>query len=190
MLWIPTFILIGFINLVCVVLGLIVVPIATLTKSYTQSTSLWGEPILVWSSPLMLPWQNFEDGIVAGSEYPNKPLWFRIIYWSAIRNPANGLRFISLLAPIPETSKVKFIASFGSHKSGYSHTELSHLEDHGNFWYFCWYKNYANFRIQYKRFRFWIGTKVYPSTIHKLPNYQAHGVGTTCQIKLLKDNDL
>lgn len=191
-----TFLLYGIIKLVLTILGLILIPIAILFKAYHKRPSLFPENgnILLFSWPFMHLYNDYEAGITAGIEFPNAPLWWKIFYWTAIRNPANGLRFVSWLNPKPEPYNVKFISSFGTNKSSLTYDELRDKEEHGNFWYFCWYKSWANLRIQFfvsktKQLRIWIGTKIYPSNKYKIPSYQRYGAATTFQIKILSKKD-
>lgn len=186
LLWIPMFLFIGLTKLLFTVLGIFLIPLAVLFKSYhSVFIDKFDKEVLLFTWPIMFAYQNLEDGIVAGDEFLDKPLWFRITYWSAIRNPANGLRFIKIFAPIPEPSKVKYKASFGNEHKDY--WTLVQLEEKGSFWYLAWQGPYANFRWQFwtgkKLWRIWIGTKIYPSSMFQVQNYQKHGIGTTFQIK-------
>lgn len=194
--WLGTFLLIGILKVVFSLLGIIMIPLAVLFGAYQDKPSPMFENQIIkqWTWKIMEPWQNYEDGIVAGSEYKDKPEWFRIIYWSAIRNPANAIRFWSLTAPKVKQAQVKFIASWGSTKDNLPLATLLDKEEHGVFWYLAWQGAYANFRIQFNinngnQIRFWIGTKIYPSSQHKIPYYQRHGIGTTLQIKRLQPKD-
>lgn len=177
------------------------IPLAVAFKAYAPTyVPEFGKTVTLFTWPIMKPWQNLEDGIVAGEEYLDKPEWFRILYWNCIRNPANGLRFIPLLAPIPEPSKIRFIASF-LRDEPLAQEQLYNLEEHDTFWYFVWQGPYAGFRWQFimpftvkipftkygfnkgELIRIWIGTKFYPSNVYKVYEYQKWGVGTTFQIK-------
>lgn len=185
-LWLPTFILIGLISLFFILLGYIMIPIAVFFKAYEKrKSSLYPDrELLLFTWKVMEVFQNYEDGILAGEEYKDKPDWFRIIYWSAVRNPANLLRYVPLLAPIPNPMKVKYIASFGNN---HPLARLLELEEKGAFWYLAWQGPYANFRIQFwvgkRLWRVWIGTKLYPSSQFVVQEYQKFGCGTTFQIK-------
>lgn len=188
-IWILTFLFIGTIKIICTILGLITIPLCTFLGLYKlQYSEKFDKHVLLWTVPVIMePWQNYEDGLVAGDELLDYPQWVRILYWNCRRNPANGLRFMSLFAPLPKPEKVKFIASFGNSELGLNLDELRVLEEQGTFWYFAWQGAYANFRWEFKLgdeyYRFWIGTKVYPSSIHAVWNYQKHGIGTSWQIK-------
>lgn len=195
-IWVFNFVLYGILNAIVAALGLIMIPLAVAFNAYEAKPSpLFDHQIIkCWTWKIMAPWQNYEDGIVAGFEYLDKPEWFRIIYWSAIRNPSNGLRWVKWMNPIPELDKVKFIASFGSNKDNWTYEELYNKEEHGTFWYLCWYKYWANIRIQFfitknTQIRIWIGAKIYPSNMFKLPYYQKYGAATTFQLRTLdKEN--
>ena len=106
---IPFLILVQLLRFVFIVAGVFLVPIATFAKAYHKRKSKYlDREILAWTWGFMWPWDNEEDGIVAGLEYPDKPLWFRIIYWSARRNPANNLRYIKPFSVKIDPKKVKF----------------------------------------------------------------------------------
>src|SRR5690606_34282094 len=119
------------------------------------------------------------------------PEWIRMIYWSMIRNPANGLRYIKQIAPLPNPEKVKFYLKNGklvvTEKDNWDYWILRGLEENALFWYYASQGYYANFRIEFKflnrYWRIWAGTKVYPSSSQKIQDYQKHGIGSTFQIK-------
>jgi hypothetical protein len=109
--FIPIWIFVIGIRLVLILAGLVLIPLAVLFKAYAprESKIFKGKIVPSWTWKFMYPWGNEEDGIVAGLEYLDKPTWFRTIYWSAIRNPANNLRFIPFFSCIIKKEKVNYV---------------------------------------------------------------------------------
>ena len=118
MIKLPIFILtwIGFLlfRTVFIVVGLFLIPPMALLYNYTsgmETSKINGRFIRNWKYGFMYPWSNDEDGIIAGSELIGYPAFIRIIYWSAIRNPANNLRFVKGLNCIINPDDVEFECS-------------------------------------------------------------------------------
>ena len=151
------------------------------TKDETSKVN--GRSITNWKYRLMYIWSNDEDGIYAGDEFIGYPIWFRIIYWSAIRNPANNLRFIKGISCQIDSSKVNYT----------SPTDLDSIYDYNRddvtFTSLTWCGIYSNLRIQFTMFkkiwRFWIGWKIYPHDKLGLSpaDYRRHGAGFATQFK-------
>lgn len=198
-------------------LGYVLIPIALLSHAYEiRKSYYWPEKeIIVWTWPIMYPWGNEEDGILAGEEYLDKPEWFRILYWSAHRNPTNNLRFIRPFGLKPQPEKVRFKLCLNNRfkfcineKSGiYSEEWLAEAEEgriEPEFSYWAWQGLYPNYRKEFRMpftvkipftslgynkgdmIRFWIGFKVYPSSMYKIPEYQKFGISFGHQFKRLK----
>lgn len=144
----PICILFLLFRTIMILIGLIVVPLLSIFYKFTTK-SVWatinnaGKEILVWKYKLFWPWSNDEDGVVAGEEFLKMPKWFRMIYWSAIRNPANNLRFVKYLSVKINPKKVKFKAN----------KQLPSLYDydvdHLTFTTLTWQGLYSNFRVQF-----------------------------------------
>lgn len=203
MIKLPLYILtwLGFllIRSVVIALGLVVVPVATfLGLIKTQTSKVNGRLILNWSHKLLYPWGNDEDGILAGDELINYPAHIRIFYWSAIRNPANNLRFIKLFNCIIEPHKVNFVGTKLKTLAGYQYDHLADVtklstqmydDDSFRFTTLTWCGMYSNLRIQFKMFgkiwRFWIGWKIYPHDKFGIgpKDYRYHGAGFATQFK-------
>lgn len=163
-------------------IGWVLIPLAAVTGSYAEGKSrVYDKVITRWKRPIMYPWGNEEDGIVAGEQLINWPIWIRIIYWSAFRNPVNNLRFVKYLRCDLNPGLIEYMASFSNP-----------LDDDlkGELWYYCYQGYYSNYRAQFKLFgqiyRFWIGWKIYPSSIQSIPEYQRHGVGFALQLKRVR----
>lgn len=193
--FIPIWLLFFLLRSVIIALGLIVIPPLAILHKYTTKTEISiinGRQILNWKYKLFWLWSNQEDGILAGLELIGYPKFIRIIYWSAIRNPANNLRFVKGLSVKLEPSKIRYLATTPVNILGhdYGFTDLYTLDtDQYRFVYLCWQGIYSNLRIQFKLFgkiwRFWIGWKIYPhDSLGINPNdYRAKGAGFATQFK-------
>jgi hypothetical protein len=141
----------------------------------------------------MYPWSNDEDGVEAGEELVGYPTWMRIIYWSAIRNPANNLRFVKGLSCRVDPDKVEFDCSGVYNFNGVHTITTNYLyfydDDLFRFRSLTWCGLYSNLRIQFKMFgkiwRFWIGWKIYPhDSLGITPtDYRRFGAGFATQFK-------
>jgi len=196
--FIITWILFGLLKTVAIVLGLFIVPPLAIFHKYTTK-SVWatinhsGKEILVWRGKIFWLWSNNEDGVVAGEEWLNMPTWFRIIYWSAIRNPANNLRFVPYLNVKIVPSKVQFMSSdfIKTLEGGIVINGNLYMldEDRYRFTTLTAIGLYSNIRVQHKMFgkiwRFWIGWKIYPhDSLGIAPSdYRAQGAGFAIQWK-------
>lgn len=196
--FIPIWIFVIGIRLALILAGLVLIPLAVLLKAHTlrESKIFKGKIVSAWTWSFMYPWGNEEDGIVAGLEYLDKPTWFRTIYWSAIRNPANNLRFIPLFSCKIQKEKVNYVRKKYDNQKlvVLNKAYLEKVEETPPLMYLCWHGIwYSNFRVEFKMgksyWRFWIGNcKVYPSDIFgvSLNSYRIHGAGPVTQFKRLK----
>jgi hypothetical protein len=137
-------------------------------------------PLAVW------PYCNFEDGVdgLRGGD-PAQQWWAdktagwspqkRIFIWSAFRNPVDSLRWIPLLNPKLEPSRVRFV--------GLDH-EPAKGEDG---WYYAWLSGtpYSCIRFERWGFRFWLGTKLHPEDAKGLQpgDVRAMRCDFACQLK-------
>lgn len=200
MIKLPLFVLSWVLFLVlrtmAILLGWVLIPPMALLNKYTtvpEESKINGRTILNWKYKFMYPWSNDEDGVVAGEEFLGYPTWFRMIYWSAVRNPANNLRFIPLFNCKIDPSKVEFIKSDILNSEGYDVTfnaSLYHYDyDDFRFTTLTWCGLYSNLRVQFKMFgkiwRFWIGWKIYPHDKDGIADwdYRKHGAGFATQFK-------
>lgn len=197
MIFIPTYLIFTlFINIPTIILGWILIPpMAFLHKHTTKKeiSIINGREIINWKYKFMFIWSNQEDGLAGASEYKDKPLWFRIVYWSAFRNPSNNLRFVPYISVKLNPEKIKFRA-YGSVKTlndGIisSPTLRDYDRDDLRYTTLVWQGIYSNLRIQFKMngkiWRFWIGWKIYAHD--KLgvssADYRYHGAGFATQFK-------
>lgn len=188
---------------VLIVLGWILIPIALSFKAYAfRESSITGRTKLQWTWKLMWAWSNEEDGIYAGEEFPDAPFWFRILYWTAFRNPVNNLRYISGLNCKVNPFKIWYTGTFGALNSNL-HRDVLRLNQHlGSAqilrkydtkvpqWFFCWQGIYSCFYWQFyigsQLYRLWIGWKLYPTDIFGVTEYRKHGAGFANQFKRVR----
>jgi hypothetical protein len=185
-----------------IMLGLVLIPPqALLYKIFTkeQLSIINGRVILNWRISLMWLWSNEEDGILAGDEFKGYPNAIRIIYWSAIRNPANNLRFVKFLSCLITPENVDYVGSkyfktLDNFKI-FNSSERLYDQDTFRFWSFTWCGVYSNLRFQFKMFnkiwRLWIGWKIYPHDKLGISdtNYRYYGAGFATQFKRIYPRD-
>ncbi|MGL4790428.1 MAG: DUF7338 family protein [Anaerotignaceae bacterium] len=192
--FIPIWLVFLLFRTLVIALGLIIIPPLAIMYKLTTKTEISiinGREILNWKYKLFWLWSNQEDGILAGEELLKYPNAIRIIYWSAIRNPANNLRFIQLLSVKIEPKKINFILSkLKTFNDNYGDKFIHNYDsDLYRFTTLTWQGIYSNLRIQFKMFnkiwRFWIGWKIYPHDILGIdPNdYRAKSAGFATQFK-------
>lgn len=92
------------------ILGVIAVPIA-IYYGITQVSRINGQTI--FNAPRMLwLWGNDEDGYDSDAVKKILPefksQWLRMLWWGAIRNPVNNLRFIKCLHPPQRADKIQW----------------------------------------------------------------------------------
>lgn len=131
-------------------------------------------------------WNNDEDGVdgLRGGD-PAQNWWAdktagwspqrRIFVWSALRNPVDSLRWVPLINPKLDPSRVRFIGM--DHEPG----------DGESGWYFAWLAGtpYSCIRVEYFAFRFWLGAKIHPEDVRGLQpgDYRAIRCDFACQFK-------
>jgi hypothetical protein len=177
---IPINIILLAINLIFILLGWLVIPLAVLFHAYHESTKD-DKIIYHFSLSAMFPWDNFEDGIAAGRQYKDcGAVWKQIIYWSCLRNPANGLRWVPILSCRINPARVRFI---GSSSNGADYD----LKPTRPEWFYCWHGLYSNIWIQFMwrghLMRFWLGSKIFPSDREGVTAYRKSGAGFAIQLK-------
>lgn len=200
-LFILTWIVFLVIRTIFIFLGLIIVPIASIFHLHTtrvEKSKINGRYIINWKFRLLYPWGNDEDGVEAGDELKGYPVFIRIIYWSAIRNPVNNLRFIKGLYCKLDPSRIKFLATKPNDITGikvysYGDQRLPNVyiydDDRFRFISLTWQGVYSNLRIQFKMlnkiWRFWIGWKIYPHDSLGIgeTDYRRFGAGFATQFK-------
>ncbi len=198
-LWPPMVLLI----LLLILLGWIVIPIAVLFEAYaiTGVTNHGGDK---WG----FTWRwvdyifgNREDGICEGWQYRKKrhSVPNQIIYWSCLRNPAGGLRWIPYLSCKIKSHEVYFFGSFCKFQPEHHETEVhlntfwqSQIERYDtreSQWFFAYCGWYSNFFWQFNLFgirRLWIGWKIMPADIYEVSAYRREGAGFALQFKRVK----
>lgn len=180
-LWIP----VALGELVFILIGWLVVPVAALAGAYSiQDNKYYPGPKLLWNSPLMAPYQNYEDGIDGGKDYYQAKTTFgQILYWYN-RNPANGTRWLSPFNCQVDKTQVKYVGSLDS--------IWQYDIDDRDQWFFAWQGFKAGFYwiktwpLLGKR-RLFIGYAIYPSdTQLGQYGYRLYGAGFKMQFKTLE----
>jgi len=131
-------------------------------------------------------WNNAEDGVdgLRGGD-PAQQWWAdktagwspqkRIFVWSALRNPVDSLRWVPVINPKLEPSRVRFVGM--DHEPG----------DGESGWYFAWLSGtaYSCIRVERYGFRFWLGNKIHPEDVRGLQpgDYRAIRCDFACQFK-------
>lgn len=184
-------------NTITIIVGWLVVPPLALLNRYTTKKEISiinGREILSWKSRLFFIWGNQEDGLAGAEEFKDKPLWFRIIYWSAYRNPSNNLRFISWLTVKIKPEEVRFkvfgkILDFNGNEVDLIPQYTILDDDRYRFTTLTWQGGYGNVRFQFKIFgkiwRLWLGHKILPEDAYGLweLDYRRFGAGFGTQFK-------
>lgn len=195
LLFLPSYLAFLILRTVFILLGWVLIPpMAIFWKQTTriELSSVNGRYIRNWKYDFMYPWSNNEDGIVAGDELVGYPDWIRIIYWSAVRNPANNLRFVKYLTCKIVPDKVQFKLSKVKDINGNvvtNPTLRDYDRDDLTFTTLIWQGIYSNLRIQFKMngkiWRFWIGFKIYAHDKLGIStaDYRYNGAGFATQFK-------
>lgn len=187
-----------------IVFGWVLIPIMALLGRYEFRASKYfyinnGEvpkKILAWHDKWMWPWGNEEDGIAAGRQYQDAgATWKQIIYWSALRNPVNNLRFVPLLSVKIDPEKIGYVGrvkgfdAVESPRDNERRYILDYFDKPCPQWFLCWQGAYSNFYWQFtvnrKLYRFWIGWKIFPTDIYGVTTYRKPGAGFAAQLKVV-----
>ena len=185
--FVPTWALFLALRTVAIVLGWLLVPIAAAARAYEPyNAPHWHEGTRVqyrFTWPFMWLWDNEEDGIADRTYWDAPNMFLAIVYWSALRNPANNLRYVPWLSVLIDSSKVKYIGSLPKTASlkDYDKDELT-------FWSLTWQGVYSNIRVHFKMgskiYRFWLGWKIYPEDkVYPVTGHRATGAGFATQFK-------
>jgi hypothetical protein len=199
-IWVAMFLLMTLVSL----LGLVLIPVAVLFQAYIATgPGEYGHDKYAFTWPFMnLLYGNYTDGIAAGWQYKNMgsvPL--QILYWSAIRNSANGLRTAPYLSCRIDPSRVRFKGSITSDDGsrlltpyGVEQTRRYDRKPYEDQWYFAWQGLYSCIYVvrnwgPFGRRRLWVGFKLFPTDIFGLKptDYRARGAGFARQWRRLDD---
>lgn len=189
-----TYLLYLLIRTSLIIVGFIVVPLMatfhTHTTVYTTSI-INGRPILSWKHKFMYIFDNFEDGLIGASEFKDKSIFVRIVYWN-FRNPVNNLRTLPYFSVKINPKKINYVLSSAKDFNGnviINPTLRDYDRDDLRYTTLIWQDGYSNFRIQFKMFnkiwRFWIGYKIHVHDIYGIPenSYRYNGAGFATQFK-------
>jgi hypothetical protein len=127
----------------------------------TRSTRF--DRVVLQFPPMFWLYCNFEDGVDGLRGGDSAQHWWadktatwshrkRIFVWSAFRNPVDSLRWVPLLNPQLESSRVRFIG-------------MDHEPAKGECgWYYAWLSGtpYSCIRFERYGFRFFLGWKLHP----------------------------
>lgn len=211
LLLVPQVLIYGIVALPMLVIGLIVIPIAAVCHAYRfewdEAKYLKGEDPVVYhfTWKFMWPWDNWEDGIANTMYWKAPNIYLQIIYWSCLRNPINNLRLVPLLSCKIDPAKVKFVGSgvdsmkldvdsfdLVSEYLAYRDEVINYDSDEHDFWYYCWQGFYSNVRVHFsvlgRRYRYWLGWKIYPHDIFGISqtDYRIKGAGMASQSKRIR----
>ena len=196
-----------FIFIPLMLLGWIVVPIATALKAYRIDVKMVGDnkstgtpkKIFHFTWKAMFIWDNVEDGIYNDTYWKAPNVFLQIVYWSCLRNPVNNLRVAPVLSCKIKADKVRFLGSFTKREDNWNDWDTSWESVTRKYdtkipqWFFAWQNIWhSNFYWQFEAFgklwRFWIGNaKVYPTDIFGGPyGYREVGAGPVAQFKRVK----
>lgn len=188
---VPLWLVAGFIKLVVVILGYVVVPIAALLKMYemTEARPL-GHPKHYdgdkynWKYWWLKPWDNFDDGIANRNYKQFDSMFWQIVYWSCFRNPANGLREMPITSVRVKPLQINYITDLEDIR------ESKARQPH---WFFCWQGLYMCYFNQYynddgELKRIWLGYKLIPRDKMGISpdDYRYRGAVMTFQFKRIE----
>lgn len=198
--FIPSWLIFLAFRTLMIALGWLLIPVAAFARAYeAYDAPHWQEGTrrqyrFTWA--FMWPWDNEEDGI-ADPTYWTPPAWVPkslqlpvlIIYWSALRNPANNLRYVDALNVKIRGANVNYIGSLASP------VELRQYDDDSvTFWSLTWHGLYSNIRVHFRLgsqiWRFWLGWKIYPHDIvEPVTDHRKDGAGFATQLKRIWPKD-
>lgn len=174
-------------RIVVILLGYIMVPIAVLLRCHhvRKSRIFKDRDIVAFKNDLFWLWGNEEEGI---GWYGSGSLSKRILYSEIIRNPANNLRYVPFISLKIIPNKVRWIGSLGNFNSRQGMNNVYEYDrDEVEFWSLVWCGLYSNFRVHFplkgKRYRFWIGWKIYPEDMYGVKGQRAMSAGFATQLK-------
>lgn len=160
--------------IVLLLAGFVLIPLAVLLRLYRED-AVAGH---YWTLALMTPWDNYEHGISGPRAYkPAAALAWRIVAWSAFRNPVNGLRHL-------------FGVKVDSDRIGYVGNSLdpeaAAMRCPGiTYWAFTWQGWLAGFKLARSRGRrmteVWIGWKLLPKDSLGVKDWRSNAVGFAIQ---------
>ncbi len=176
------------IKLILVLLGTFFIAVAALSKAYVKVSDNLSKPndgpIYAFTWKIMRPWGNHTDGIANRNYKQFDSMFWQIMYWSAWRNPANGLRTMPVLSVLIDQEKI--------HAKG-SDRNIHKYKDRTPHWFVCWHGIYSCLFIQFYIYpghmrRLWIGWKLLPQDCYgvKDDDYRKQGAAFTTQFKRIQ----
>lgn len=196
----PLGLIAGTIKIITVLLGFIVIPIATLSRAYSMTEARPpGHPKHYdgdkynWTWKWMKPWDNWSDGIANRNYKQFDSMFMQIMYWSAFRNPANGLREMPITSVKIKPIKIDYKGSLGRHSVEENTFKFPNYKGRFAHWYVCWHGIYScvfwQFHLFGKLRRLWIGYKLKPQDRAGLDqdDYRIKGAAFTVQFKQIHE---
>jgi hypothetical protein len=158
---------------VLLLIGFVLIPVAVFFRWYHRQ-----DGIVHWEPRWMLPWDNLEHGIAGYVGYkPEASLMWRIIAWSAFRNPVNGLRYMFGITVNPE--RIGHIGNSLDPEADAIGTNEK------TYWAFTWQGALAGFKLSRTRGRrmteVWMGWKFLPIDKFGEPDWRTNAVGFAIQ---------
>lgn len=185
---IPSWLLFEAIHIPLIIFGWFSIPCFAILGLYIRRRSKYfDKEIYAWSFKWFdYIYGNEEDGILNGAQYRDmKDNDLQIIYWTALRNPTNNLRFVPILSCKINPAKVEFTGSYGSKPQSAPLYDKKYPH-----WFFAWCGLYSclywQFEWRGKLKRFWIGWAIYPNDINGVTPYRKPSAGFKVQLKDIK----
>jgi hypothetical protein len=171
------------------VLAILGIPVIWVLASYDMCWPIRSsrfDRVVLQFAPFFWLWNNDEDGVdgLRGGD-PAQQWWAdktstwslrkHIFVWSAFRNPVDSLRWVPLLNPKLDPSRVQFIG-------------MDHEPAKGeNGWYYAWLSGtpYSCIRFERYGFRLFLGWKIHPEDRNGLrpDDVRAIRCDFACQLK-------
>lgn len=164
-------------------LGWAIIPPLSYSGAYhTRQSKYFNKTIVAWDNPIVdAIYGNEEDGILNGRQYSDWGAdWKQIVYWTALRNSTNNLRFgVQPFSFILDPKKIKSVGSMQDNPWNYDTAKPQ--------WFFVSHGLYSCFYAEFMLFgslrRFYIGWALYPTDVNGVTSYRANGVGFKLQFK-------
>lgn len=180
-------------SLVIYISGLFLIPLALIFKAYEDKFTIFGYFRTCFSWPIMVPYQNFEDGIAGPTYYEmEKAYWKRVVMWSIFRNPVNGMRWLPYLSCKIRQDKIRYVGTLGldaaNKGSSYELKQPSFV--------YVWCGPYSGFWWHFmvpflgRLVRLQLGHKLYANDAYTSTyGYRQHGTAFAAAAKLVQLGD-
>lgn len=128
-----------------------------------RESKYFGNYIHAWRPRWAWLWGNEEDGVTGpdwwAEQNADKPIERRAFIWSALRNPVNNLRFVPVIHPVIDPSRIRFIGNDDDPPYGTGEKRLQ--------WAFTWQGIFSGFALRWqatakRHFSVRVGWKLLP----------------------------